>query len=156
MSIKKITWSFNDVVHGEPWYWKSVSEIFETLTLEHLNFKIKGVHSIPEIIEHMIAWRKFAIEQINGNSDYDIKLNSTRDWAAIETVDQDLFDALQLAYFLSQKTLLKLIEEKSDEWLQEKIPARKYNFEFLLEGVIQHDIYHLGQIAMLKSACDKA
>ena len=154
-NIEKIASSFSNVIHGQPWYSNSVSEVFTSLTLENINFKMEGAHSIPEIIEHMIAWRKFAIEQINGNTDYKIKLDSARDWKVLEIVDQELFDALLLTYYLSQKTLIDLIQSQTDEWLLGISPNQKYSFGFLLEGVVQHDIYHLGQIAMLKSASDK-
>ena len=34
--------------------------------------------------------------------------------------------------------------------LEEIVPGTEYSVYFLLHGVIQHDLYHAGQIALLK------
>jgi hypothetical protein len=39
------------------------------------------------------------------------------------------------------------LKKKEDAFLEEKVDYRNYNFRFLLNGLVQHDIYHLGQIA---------
>jgi len=44
--------------------------------------------------------------------------------------------------------LLKMKED--DNFLGDIVPLRKYNYWFLLNGLIQHNIYHLGQVAYLK------
>jgi hypothetical protein len=36
--------------------------------------------------------------------------------------------------------------------LNELIPGERYTFYYLLHGVIQHNLYHAGQIAILKKA----
>jgi hypothetical protein len=43
-----------------------------------------------------------------------------------------------------------LKHKKDDNFLGDIVPLRKYNFRFLLNGLIQHNIYHLGQVAYLK------
>ena len=43
-----------------------------------------------------------------------------------------------------------LTQKKDDAFLSEIVPNRKYNFRFLLNGLVQHNIYHLGQVAYLK------
>ena len=32
------------------------------------------------------------------------------------------------------------------------VPGREYSFAFLLHGIVQHNLYHAGQIAILKKA----
>ncbi len=44
---------------------------------------------------------------------------------------------------------MELLSEKEDGFLSEEAADRKYNFRHLLHGLIQHDIYHQGQIAFL-------
>ncbi len=38
---------------------------------------------------------------------------------------------------------------QSDSILEDPVPGRNHNFRFLIEGMIQHDIYHLGQIGLM-------
>jgi len=42
------------------------------------------------------------------------------------------------------------LEKRDDEFLKEMVDYRKYDFRFLLNGLMQHNIYHLGQVAYLK------
>jgi len=39
-----------------------------------------------------------------------------------------------------------------DQRLTEQVPGKTYNIRFMLEGVAQHELYHAGQIAILKKA----
>jgi hypothetical protein len=40
----------------------------------------------------------------------------------------------------------------NDEQLAAKIPNRDHNLWFTLHGAVQHELYHAGQIALLKKA----
>ena len=42
------------------------------------------------------------------------------------------------------------MEDIDDQKLKEKVGGRNYDFFYLLHGIIHHDVYHLGQIAILK------
>ena len=46
--------------------------------------------------------------------------------------------------------IIALLHTKDDMFLEEKVDYRNYNFRFLINGLIQHNIYHLGQVAYLK------
>ena len=50
----------------------------------------------------------------------------------------------------SQEALIHELSERNDSLLDEQVPGRSYNFYVLLQGIIQHDIYHLGQMVFLK------
>lgn len=48
------------------------------------------------------------------------------------------------------KEIIELLNEKDDAFLKEIVDYRKYNFRCLLNGLIQHNIYHIGQVAYVK------
>ena len=48
------------------------------------------------------------------------------------------------------KKIVELLNQKDDKFLREIVDYRKYNFRFLLNGLIQHNIYHIGQVAYVK------
>ena len=41
---------------------------------------------------------------------------------------------------------------RGDARLQDTVPGRQYDFYYLFHGIVQHSLYHGGQIAMLKKA----
>lgn len=46
--------------------------------------------------------------------------------------------------------IIAILETKEDAFLKEMVPSREFNFRFMLNGLIQHNIYHLGQVAYVK------
>jgi hypothetical protein len=45
--------------------------------------------------------------------------------------------------------IVTVLETKNDAFLSETVRKRKFNYRFMLNGLIQHNIYHLGQIAYI-------
>ena len=46
--------------------------------------------------------------------------------------------------------LSEKIESYADEKVLEKVPIRTYDFYKLMHGIVQHDLYHAGQLILLK------
>ena len=98
---------------------------------------------VLQLLHHMIAWRKFVGDALNGKLEK-IELNTPEDWPEIIGEKKEALELLQK----SQDFLLSSIAEfNSDAWHSKK-PEDKYSFLELCEGVIDHDLYHLGQIAL--------
>ena len=149
MSIEEYKADLVAVFEGEPWYGKSVMAILSQLNGSDLHKNLPNGNNVAQIIEHMITWRTWGINMFAGNYDYWIKVNSNDDWQREEAFSEkdleDLLDRLKA----SQERIIELISGKQDAWLNEKIPERKFTFAEALNGIKQHDIYHLGQIALL-------
>lgn len=58
------------------------------------------------------------------------------------------WENLKAEFYQSQKELIELIEVENDDFL-EKEYSSGYSFKYLLEGLIHHDLYHLGQIGIV-------
>jgi len=149
--IKALIRRLEAVYDGQPWYGANVMTSLKQVSSEisHRAF-IPGKKSIAETVRHIVAWRQFLIEQLNGNTTFKIELNTPLDWPPVQGLSwQELL--VELAD--SQKTLVQLLSQKDDTLLKEKLHHDKYeyNFRYLIEGVIQHDVYHLGQINLLRA-----
>ncbi len=49
--------------------------------------------------------------------------------------------------------LIAAVEKFPEKSLTKPVPGKKgahYNFYYMLHGVLQHELYHAGQIALLK------
>ena len=137
-----------DVYQGQPWYGLSITDLLKKVNPAQINRKEGSASSIGEILHHTIAWRKFAIEMLRLNFEFDIKMDTETDWQMGKITKAQYHD-LVVDFEKTQEELLTLIRAKEGNWLTDKLEKRNYDFAFLINGVIQHDIYHLGQIVIL-------
>jgi uncharacterized damage-inducible protein DinB len=153
MTVNEISDQLENVYSGRPWFGMSVLEKLNDIPPENIHKKINAGHSIAELISHMIAWRNYVIEKLNGNKSYKIQLNSKVDWPDVPQSAHlnDLVTELQK----SQYTLLEKLKQSDDSLLEADFNEKGHKFKVLLDGIIQHDIYHLGQIAILNSLLKK-
>ena len=49
-------------------------------------------------------------------------------------------------------TLVRTVAALPDARLRDRVPGKRYDFYHLLHGIAQHELYHAGQIAILKKA----
>ncbi len=50
----------------------------------------------------------------------------------------------------NQELLMQTISDKAEELLETKVGSRNYSFRLMLNGIIHHDIYHIGQISIVR------
>ncbi len=150
MNISYLIQQLKTSLDGQPWLGNSVNEVLDRVKDPNAN---NGGNSIGMILEHMVAWRKYTLEKIQGNERYQIEINSVQDWNKGKSYSLEAFSQIRNDLNTNQKDLLVALKDKSDDWLLLKLPGYdKYTFGQLLEGIIQHDIYHCGQIAILNQS----
>jgi|AntRauTorckE5430_2_1112549.scaffolds.fasta_scaffold01551_4 uncharacterized damage-inducible protein DinB len=107
-----------------------------------------GHRTVADIVGHLIAWRQFAVARMEDRTDFGIELHSTTtDWPDCSGRSPvDLLNELEA----SQTALLKSLERLTDGELDLHFPkGYTYSKGNLALGVMQHDIYHTGQINLL-------
>ncbi len=153
--IQNVIDACKETYAGDPWFGRSAKKILSEITAEESLQKPNGQHSILELLYHMINWREFTISRLQPekgkNSDYFGK----NDWVDLDHNDKTLWKSGLKHLEKTQKELLKLIELLEEEKLTKIVPERKYDFSYLLHGVVQHDIYHIGQIAYAKKMLNR-
>jgi hypothetical protein len=97
----------------------------------------------------MISWRVLAVRKLLGDADFNIVLNSADDWPDIHVATEKEWIALIAELQETQEKLIHLLSRREDGFLDTKVPGKEENFEVLLRGISEHDIYHLGQIGLL-------
>ena len=153
MDIEDCITQLIEVFEGQPWFGVSLVDSLEKISVGFWDKKFKNQkHSIAELVWHMIDWRQFVIEKLKDNVSYTIEMNSEADWRRNVLVydDKDKKNLLE-ALIQSQEDIVKLLDSKPDSWLQEFVLGKDYKNEYMIQGLVQHDIYHLGQINLLKS-----
>jgi hypothetical protein len=112
---------------------------------------IDSAHNIWELMLHIDFWVHTALQATQGVAMPKLDGSGT-DWPAPgSTVALAWFDA-QDRLFDNAEKLAQAIERFGDARLQETVPGRDYDFYGLFHGIVQHSLYHGGQIAVLKKA----
>lgn len=109
-----------------------------------------NTHSIAEIVYHITTWRIFVSRKLQGDKEFDIR-TADKDWKVFGMVDEFEWETLQMELSLSQDELVTLLEQMEDDsYLEELVPGKNYSYYTLLHGIIHHDLYHAGQISLIK------
>jgi len=128
---------------GEAWHGPSVHEILKDVDEEKARRRlIPETHTIWELLLHASTWERVALLRVRGQAyeppeDENFRTESGS-WA----------DAISAADAIHDE-LVAEVKGLSDDRLWEKSPGCVYNNYFLLHGVVQHNLYHAGQMTIL-------
>ena len=148
--LQSIISNLERVNTGQPWYGRAVYEMLEEIDPAIVNKKPNdSSHSLAELLYHMITWADFTLHRIKGDKEKDMAAFEELDWREINPKVHTWKKGLAEFKAIHSK-IIELLKEKDDEFLKEIVDYRKYNFRFLLNGLIQHNIYHIGQVAYVK------
>lgn len=132
---------------GEAWHGPAVMEVLSEIGPAQWETRVGDSHSVIELVAHMITWRRFVIKQLQGDAAY--KVTDAENFPTISTPDATEWGKQLALLDHSQMELVALLENTADEKLEEIVPGRSYSFYGMLHGIIQHDLYHLGQVVLL-------
>ena len=110
---------------------------------------VAGAHRIWELVQHITAWLTVARRRLAGEA---VELTPDEDWAPVPDASGRAWRAALDALRAAQGGLLDAVARLDDARLDERTPGRNYTHYVLLHGVLQHTLYHAGQIALLKRA----
>jgi len=134
---------------GEAWHGPSVSELLAGVTAEQAAAKpIPDAHSIWELVNHIIAWEQIVRRRLEGEVLTEIP--NEMNFPPITDTSEEAWQATLRALEASNRSLRDSVKQIDDAKLEEIVPGTEYTNYFMLHGTIQHDLYHAGQIALLK------
>jgi len=113
---------------------------------------IENLHSIAEIISHLTLWRKETILKIQtgkGSKTDDCKEN----WLTNDELKIVGWDKIKSEYDRTLVELIDLLNSKEDGFLSELYYDTDFKgdfeYSFVINGMLHHDIYHLGQLGII-------
>ncbi len=149
--IRRIRGQLRAAFDGSPWHGPAVWKVLEGVEPAQAAARpVADAHTIWELVLHMAYWRRVALEALAGDSIAGHQANTPEDWNQAEETTEAAWREAREALRGTQDELLAALDGLDDGRLEETVPGREYPFYVLLHGVIQHDIYHAGQIALLK------
>lgn len=143
---QRIVHLFEKGYNGSPWIDVNLVDVLQDITPEQAIRKLyPAANSIWEITNHMISWRENVLQRVQG--------------IEIKTPSDNYFVPLQKGAITWKQTLKKL-EASQNEWMAFLKNFKEAEFDIVhkpsgmtyyehIQGILQHDVYHLGQIVML-------
>jgi len=136
---------------GEAWHGDSVLELLTDVDAKiAAAHPIKNAHSIWELILHVAAWDDAVRRRTGGKA---VTLSDQENFPPVTGTSEVAWRNAVDHLTKTHDQLVKAVAAFPDSRLQEQVPGKTaayYNFFYMFSGIVQHELYHAGQIALLK------
>lgn len=151
---EKLNASLQSILNGDPWYGPNTYSIIDGISFEAAYETPPGaVHHITGILLHMLGWAQEATRRMRGHAAAE---PAGGDWPDPGTPDEQKWQHLKDNFKLANVVLLDVIDNfPANKWDEPTNDTRNpasgtgVSYLALIEGLIQHHIYHSGQLALL-------
>lgn len=146
--INRIADQLKRSLEGEAWHGPALRELLAGVNAKQAAAKpLAGAHSIWEIVLHIISDEALVRDRLEGTPRV---LSPEEDWPPVaDTSDEAWTRTLEMLSNAHEK-LQRLLLKVSDSSLDQPIVEGASSIYVTLHGIVQHNIYHAGQIALLK------
>jgi len=147
-TIHNLTRQLSETMEGEPWIDETFSKKLSGLPESQIFTRpLPDVHSVAEIISHILEWRYSVLSILKGGS-RTLTVASPSNWKDNETLRKEGWTALKEKLYKSQQDIITFLEQQDDNYLQQ-VDKEGHTYLYYVEGLIHHDMYHLGQIGLV-------
>jgi uncharacterized damage-inducible protein DinB len=150
--VGRLVEQLKQVHEGRAWHGPSVGEALDGVSaLSATERPIIGAHSIWEIVHHL----RVVAEAVRTHLAGEVAAEEA-DWPAVRRGHGDAGDMAWRAAVArleaTQRALRDAAATFPEARLHENIPGKSHSYWYELLGVLHHDVYHAGQISLLKLA----
>lgn len=132
------------------WPGVSVRDLLQGLSPpEAAAHPVAGAHSAWEIALHLAFWHDAVRRRLEGET---VEYESEEDWPAPEEPTAASWHAALEGLDQAHRALVNAVRNVKPDQLEQRVAGRSFTVYFMLHGVPQHDLYHGGQVMMLRKA----
>jgi uncharacterized damage-inducible protein DinB len=144
---ERISDLFEKLYNGEPWIDVNMVSTLNNITADQAAKSVlPNCNSIWEIVHHLIEWRLNVLQRVHGN--------------IIQTPSHNYVEVIKNPSNAAWAETLQKLETTQMQWLEflkmfqtqdfeKRYPVNNRTYYEHIQGIIQHDAYHLGQIVLL-------
>lgn len=151
--IDRILDQIDRAFSGDAWHGPSLMGLLDGISAEDASkHAVHGAHSIWELVHHMGAWNSIVQHRLQGET---VDVTTERDWPPVWEVSESAWKRAIENLSESHARLRSVVAGLQDEQLDlmdVKTSGPNTSRYVVLHGMIQHNLYHAGQIAVLKKA----
>ncbi len=148
--VERIADQLRRAYEGEAWHGPPLKQILDGITAEQAARRpIPQAHTIWELVLHIAVWESVVLRRLAGE---DFVPTDEEDWPPVRDTSDAAWKKTLEELERSHLALRESVAALSDDQLRQKVAGQNYSAYGMLHGLIQHDLYHAGQIALLKKA----
>jgi len=138
---------------GNAWHGPALLELLEDVDAAAAAARaLPDVHSIWELVLHIAAWDGAACRRLAGEK---CQPSGAANFPPMPKPTKAAWRKAIANAKRTHEALVKTVAALPESRLRERVPGKRYDFYFMLHGVVQHELYHAGQIALLKKAQER-
>ncbi len=153
--LSRLEEQLEKALEGEAWHGPSVLEALEGISAEQAAaHPIAGAHSIWELVLHLCGTYGLVLRRLGGDGR---QLTAEEDWPAVPMPSAENWRAALGVLQQLNEDLRQAVRSFPGERLDlPLVPEAPYTAYTQFIGVTQHNLYHAGQIVLLKKALEAA
>jgi uncharacterized damage-inducible protein DinB len=145
--IKRIISLFEEMYDGTPWIDVNLKDTFTKISAAQASAKVlPGRNSIWEIVNHVISWREHVLARLQGKQ---VKHPETNYFSPVTNTSAAEWKKTLKRLENSQRKWLRFLKKLKDANLHKTYSDNPQTYYKLIQAIMHHDVYHLGQIVLL-------
>jgi uncharacterized damage-inducible protein DinB len=146
--VKLLYDQIESTFRGRSWHGPNMIQVLEGVSVEKARLRpLSTRHNIWELVNHINYWMNVGIRGLNGE-----KLSNPEgieDWPLIGVTEEEWRESVT-DLERTVNTLLNILLDFPATKLEENVPGKTFTYRTLLHGVLHHNLYHMGQIAVFR------
>jgi len=149
VKVKRYIQQLDLLYSGGNWLGESLMEKLSGINDDAAFYEpFEGWNSIAALVWHCQYWRMTLIKRLEGDHGYRDATVAEKNFLRTDKLQERGWYNLVQDLQFTQDKIIEYLSDKHDPFLSEEF-AQGYTFEYFIEGIIEHDAYHLGQIGLL-------
>jgi uncharacterized damage-inducible protein DinB len=133
---------------GSAWHGPALLELLKGVDAATAAAKpLPNVHSIWELVLHIGAWDGAVYRRLGGAK---ARLSGRQNFPPVPKPTEAAWRQAMAQTKQAHDVLVKTVAALPAKRLRDRVPGKSYDFYHMLHGLAQHELYHAGQIAILK------
>jgi uncharacterized damage-inducible protein DinB len=135
---------------GSAWHGPALLELLEDVDAATAAAKpLPKAHSIWELVLHIAVWDGAGLRRLEGEK---YQPTGLANFPPVSTPTAAAWRKAIAETKRRHEALVKTVARLPESRLRDRVPGKRYDFYHMLHGIAQHELYHAGQIAILKKA----
>lgn len=147
---QRILEHYNAVLHGSPWHGDAIWQILDSVSVGQAAARpLPQAHTIWEIVMHMTFWESVVIKRLTGQH---AGLVEELNFPAMPAPTEENWRKALDEFRASNEGFRQALQRLDPARLNDLTAAGKRTFYGEAHGIVEHHVYHAGQIALLLKA----